>query len=182
MVKVSDETTQRGLKILIVGLDNSGKTSILLSLTRNTNLLSFYSLKPTVGAQIVNIVEGDTKYNIWELGGQEQYRKDYLKDIDKYFHETDRFIFVFDIQDTPRFDSALEYLKSIVNLIPANLKLAEFSIFLHKYDPHLELQSPFSKTVVVALIAKIKKIVLPKYNVKLYKTSIYTVFKKDSIP
>jgi small GTP-binding protein len=179
MSKVSTETAPKGLKILIMGLDNSGKTSIILSLTKNTNLLSYYSLKPTAGAQIMNIEEGNTKYNIWELGGQEQYRKDYIKDMDRYFHEADRFIYVIDIQDNSRFDGALDYLKTIIQSIPKNLNLADFSIFLHKYDPNLELQSSFSKTVAANLIAQIKKIVPAKLNFKLYKTSIYTVFKKD---
>lgn len=182
MFNFTDEPTQRDPKILIVGLDNCGKTSIILSLTKNdTNLLSYYSIKPTVGAQIVNVDEGVTKYNIWELGGQEQYRKEYLKDLDKYFHGTDCLIFVFDIQDVSRFDVALEYLNNIINLIPANLNLADFSIFLHKYDPLLEIQSSFSKIVVADLIAKIKKVVPPRYKFKLFKTSIFTVFKKDSI-
>ena len=39
-------------KILIMGLDNSGKTSILLSLRKDTNLLSYCALKPTLGIDI----------------------------------------------------------------------------------------------------------------------------------
>jgi len=39
-------------KILIMGLDNSGKTSILMSLRENTNLLSYFSLKPTKGLSV----------------------------------------------------------------------------------------------------------------------------------
>jgi len=182
MVKQSMEKTNEATKILIMGLDNSGKTSIILSLTKDTNLLSYYSLKPTSGLEIVNIEEGNSKYNIWELGGQEQYRAQYLEDMEKYIHEADRFIFVIDVQDGPRFDGALEYLRSSIQAFPKNTRLADFSIFLHKYDPNLELQSSFSKTVVADLITKIKKMVPSKLNYKLYKTSIYTVFKKDLIP
>ena len=182
MVKFQAETTPKGIKILIMGIDNSGKTSIILSLTKNTNLLSYSSLKSTAGAQIMKIEEGNAKYFIWELGGQEQYRKEYLKNMEKYLPEVNRFIFVIDVQDNSRFDTAIDYLKSIIQVIPPNITLADFSIFLHKYDPNLELQSSFSKTVVSDLIAKIKKIVPSKLNYKLYKTSIYTVFKKDLIP
>jgi len=165
-----------------MGLDNSGKTSIILSLTKDTNLLSYYSLKPTSGLEIVNIEEGDSKYNIWELGGQEQYRQQYLMDMEKYLHEADRFIFVIDVQDSPRFDEALDYLRSAIQNFPKNIHLTDFSIFLHKYDPNLELQSFFSKSVVADLIASIHKMIPSKLNYKLYKTSIYTVFKKDLIP
>ena len=44
-------------KILVLGLDNSGKTSIVLALKGNENLLSYYSLKPTKGIQINKTVQ-----------------------------------------------------------------------------------------------------------------------------
>ena len=39
-------------KILIMGLDNSGKTSILISLSKDSNILSYCSIKPTIGCDI----------------------------------------------------------------------------------------------------------------------------------
>jgi len=165
-------------KIILVGLDNSGKTSILLSLTRNSNLLSYYSLKPTAGLNIVNYNDSDTVFNIWDFGGQEQYRKEYMKKFDQYL-DADKIIFVIDIQDTERYNLALNYLSEIVNLLQQKNLRIDFSIFLHKFDPSLERQVNFSdERIQNTLISKIQKIFPPNYPIEVFKTTIYTVFQK----
>jgi small GTP-binding protein len=168
-------------KIILIGLDNSGKTSILLSLTRNSNLLSYYSLKPTTGLNIVNYNDSDAIFNIWDFGGQEQYRKEYLKKLDQYL-DADKIIFVIDIQDTDRYELALSYLAEVVKaLLQKNLRI-EFSLFLHKFDPGLERQINFSdERIQLNLISKIQKFFPADYPFDVFKTTIYTVFQKKPI-
>ncbi|HUX98915.1 MAG TPA: ADP-ribosylation factor-like protein [Candidatus Deferrimicrobium sp.] len=173
---------QKTKKILLMGLDNSGKTSIILSLTKNTNLLSFVTLSPTKGLNIVNIDEYNSNFNIWELGGQEQYRKEYLQDLEKYIHDPERIIFVIDSQDAERYEIALDYLRDILEALKQMHKKFEFYIYLHKYDPNLEIQSTFIRRVKEKLIAKLKKVIPSDFNYKIYKTSIYTVFKREIVP
>ncbi len=170
------------IKILIMGLDNSGKTSIILSLMKETNLLSYYSLKPTQGVNIVNIGDQGTSYNIWDFGGQEQYRDEYLRDIDKYTKDVDRVIYVIDVQDEKRYDLALQYLASIIKALNSKAKQIEFSVYLHKFDPQFEMRSSFHKKVDAELISKIKKIIPSHFNCKIYKTTIYTIFKRNLVP
>ncbi|MHA1275749.1 MAG: ADP-ribosylation factor-like protein [Candidatus Helarchaeota archaeon] len=166
-------------KILIMGLDNSGKTSILLSLQRNTNLLSYFRLKPTRGINIVNIEDHGAKFNIWDFGGQEEYRKDYFQRLNEYLRETDKIIFVIDIQDMERYDKALEYLTIIVNTLQNIGNKINFSIFLHKMDPDLNTNAKFSdEAISINLLSKIDKIVPTTFPYDLFKTSIYTVFQK----
>ena len=115
-----------------MGLDNSGKTSILLSLQKKVNLLSYYSLKPTPGVNIVTIEKQDTRFHIWELGGQQQYRDEYLQNLEKYIQEANKFIYVIDVQDTNRYEMALQYFTDIFKLIKqGNRKKLQLSIFLH---------------------------------------------------
>jgi len=170
------------VKILLLGLDNSGKTSIILSLGKTTNLLSYCSLKPTTGINIVNVKDRNTQtnFNIWDCGGQEKYRKDYLKDLSRHFSEVDKVIFVIDVQDIKRYDLALEYLGLITEYVRDKEITADFSIFLHKFDPGLENLKDFSnEKISKTLITKIKEIVPEKFNFKIYKTTIYTVFEKQ---
>jgi small GTP-binding protein len=165
-------------KILIMGLDNSGKTSIVLSLSKDTNLLSYFSLKPTQGLKISNLQEGGSSFSIWDFGGQEQYRNNYLQEIDAHFKGADRFIFVIDVQDEDRYATALGYLETLVKSAKINFNSIEMSIFLHKYDPPLEMHSTFNKKVDDQLIKPLKKILPPSFKCKIFKTSIYTIFKK----
>ncbi|NVM53807.1 MAG: hypothetical protein HWN66_08910 [Candidatus Helarchaeota archaeon] len=172
-------------KILIMGLDNSGKTSILLSLQQRENqtkinLLTYYSLKPTPGINIVSIDKQDTRFNIWELGGQQQYRNEYLQDLDKYIQETSKFIYVIDVQDIDRYAEALQYFADIFNHInDEDMQKIQLSIFLHKFDPGLDADEKFSyKTISLRLIDKISNIIPPTGSYNIFKTTIYTVFEK----
>ena len=182
-----DETEESDLdlkhaKILLLGLDNAGKTSILLSLRKNTNLLSYIALKPTAGLNIVNLEEGDKIYNIWDFGGQERYRKEYLKNLKKYFDQVDKIIFVIDVQDIDRYELALEYIKDIVEYIKNKGIKVDFSVFFHKFDPNLEKLDQFTEKVIsTKLISKIKNIMPSKFNYKIFKTTIFTVFQKQLI-
>ncbi|MFX1295033.1 MAG: ADP-ribosylation factor-like protein [Promethearchaeota archaeon] len=167
-------------KILIMGLDNSGKTSILLSLQKEVNLLSYYSLKPTPGINIVTIEKQDTRFHIWEFGGQEQFREDYLQNLGKYIQKANKFIYVIDVQDIDRYEIALQYFAALLKLIKnEDRKTIQLSIFLHKFDPGLEENKKFSfKTISQKLINKISDIIPSSVSYNIFKTTIYTVFEK----
>jgi len=173
-------------KIIFMGLDNAGKTSIILTLMKGTNLLTYYSLKPTPGLEIQKIENELGNYNIWDFGGQEKYRYTYLDDIGTYFEGIDRFLFVIDVQDEARYGLALEYLKSIVSAIKSQVKgkqlfTIKFSVFLHKFDPILEMSPSFNKNVDNGLTLKVKKIIPSKSKCSIYKTTIFTLFKKTEL-
>ncbi|HUY01420.1 MAG TPA: ADP-ribosylation factor-like protein [Candidatus Deferrimicrobium sp.] len=176
------DPTQKEFKIVIMGLDNSGKTSILLALQKKTNLLSYYSLKPTQGLNIVKIEDKDKTYSIWELGGQNRYRESYTKDLKKYIDETDKIIFVIDVQDVQRYKVALSYLEEIMNHLKGIEEKPELSIFLHKFDPELEeIESFKSEMLSSRLINRITSIIPSEWEYHIFKSSIYTIFEKTLI-
>ena len=169
-------------KILIMGLDNSGKTSILMSLRENTNLLSYFSLKPTKGLSVEEFKNDEQGMVCWDLGGQAQYRKKYLKDFSRYAKETKKIIFVIDVQDTNRYGLALEYLEELIDVLKNSAHFIEISIFLHKYDPNLIKKEEFSdlyQRINTELVDRIKTIIPNTFNYNLFKTTIFTVFEKS---
>ncbi len=174
-----DHTKIAPKKIVLIGLDNGGKTSILLSLQRDINLLTYYSLQPTQGLNIEKFKDRGVEFSIWDFGGQEQYRQQYLQNLDESFKEVDKIIFVIDIQDIKRYEIALEYLKQIIQHILGKTIKADFSIFLHKFDPGLQNTPEFSdEKLTDNLFKKLKTILPPDFEYNLFKTSIYTVFQK----
>ncbi len=130
--------TDQIVKILVMGLDNSGKTSIIYTLEQN--FASFYSLKPTVSFQI----REDFKIlglpiKIWDLGGQKQYRDEYLAKKGFIFGETNLIFFVIDTQDAKRYADAIDYLeKSLEFLIKIGLPPPIVVLLLHKVDPEIK--------------------------------------------
>ncbi|TFF98936.1 MAG: GTP-binding protein [Promethearchaeota archaeon] len=168
-------------KILIMGLDNSGKTSILISLSKDSNILSYCSIKPTIGCDIKTIETQDLLMSIWDFGGQAKFREEYLTNFKNYLEGANKIIFVIDVQDIKRYELALEYFKNILNLLKEGGYFIELSIFLHKYDPNLSMKEEFEKIdeiVESKLINELIGIIPPEFDYKLFKTSIYTVFDK----
>lgn len=54
------------MRILVLGLDNSGKTTILRALSNE----SVEEITPTKGFNIKNLVHEGFKLNVWDVGGQ----------------------------------------------------------------------------------------------------------------
>src|SRR5512137_1028265 len=98
-----DSTAKKSIKFLLLGLDNAGKTSIYLSLTREVNLLSYCKVNPTREMVVRNLETGNESYAIWDLGGQEQTRKQYISQLPEMLQHTDKIIYVIDIQDAERY-------------------------------------------------------------------------------
>jgi len=68
-------------KIVILGLQNAGKTTILYRLS----LGQLVSTKPTIGSNVEEINLNNVKFQAWDLGGQESMRSVW----DAYYNGTD---------------------------------------------------------------------------------------------
>ncbi|CAI0399905.1 unnamed protein product [Linum tenue] len=72
---------EKEMRILMVGLDNSGKTTIVLKINgEDTSVIS-----PTLGFNIKTITYHKYMLNIWDVGGQKTIRS-YWRN---YFEQTD---------------------------------------------------------------------------------------------
>lgn len=166
-------------KIIIAGLDNSGKSSIVLSIIGKMNLLNYLSLTPTIGPNIIDFESVNSKFNIWDLGGQENYRDEYLENFESYIAGCSKIIFVIDIQDIQRYDLALKYLENILKKIQQKNLDLDISIFIHKYDPNLkEINTNITEDRIQELIQKVKNLIPEETFFEIYKTTIYTIFDK----
>lgn len=58
-------------KLLILGLDNAGKTTILKSISQE----DVSNLSPTQGFNVKSISQDSFKLNVWDIGGQEEIRQ-----------------------------------------------------------------------------------------------------------
>ena len=58
-------------KVVMVGLDNAGKTTILYRL----HLGEAIDTNPTVGSNVEEVVHRNVRFQVWDLGGQEKLRR-----------------------------------------------------------------------------------------------------------
>ncbi|EHY54103.1 ADP-ribosylation factor-like protein 2 [Exophiala dermatitidis] len=112
------------MRILMLGLDNAGKTTIVKKImNEDVNTVS-----PTLGFIIKTIDFGGYKLNIWDVGGQKTIRS-YWRN---YFEKTDALIWVVDATDRLRIEDCKEELKGL--LVEERLAGASLLVFLNKID------------------------------------------------
>lgn len=95
------------MKILMLGLDNAGKTTILYKL----KLDQIKTFAPTVGFIVETVSYKNVKFNMWDVAGQERLRPLWRH----YFPATTALIFVIDSGDIDRLNEAKEELYSIIS-------------------------------------------------------------------
>ncbi|MFX1571133.1 MAG: ADP-ribosylation factor-like protein [Promethearchaeota archaeon] len=165
---------ERFLKIIVSGLDNAGKTSILTALDKKYDFAKdIVQLKPTIRVEYhkMNFLRNNCVF--WDMGGQDQYREIYMKNQDVYFDSTDLLIYVIDIQDPERFENSLEYLDAILTFFSDSQMDVPIIIALHKYDPNLR-----GDEEIIANTRKLKEIILDKYpefKILFQESSIYDI-------
>ncbi|KIX92888.1 uncharacterized protein Z520_11364 [Fonsecaea multimorphosa CBS 102226] len=112
------------MRILMLGLDNAGKTTIVKKImNEDVNTVS-----PTLGFIIKTINFQGYKLNIWDVGGQKTIRS-YWRN---YFEKTDALIWVVDATDRLRMDDCKTELKGL--LLEERLAGASLLVFLNKTD------------------------------------------------
>ncbi len=89
-------------RILMVGLDAAGKTTICQRLKFGETVTTI----PTVGFNVDEIEYKSIRFTVWDIGGQDLIRKFWCH----YYDNTDALIFVVDSSDTDRLALAREEL------------------------------------------------------------------------
>ncbi|KAJ1927920.1 ADP-ribosylation factor-like protein 2 [Tieghemiomyces parasiticus] len=88
---------EREMRLLMLGLDNAGKTTVL----KRINGEPIDTISPTLGFNIKTLTYGNYKLNIWDIGGQKSLRS-YWRN---YFEATDGLVWVVDAVDAARLDT-----------------------------------------------------------------------------
>lgn len=110
--------------ILILGLDASGKTTILNRLKYGDNMVTV----PTIGFNCEHIKFGNLSFIGWDIGGQDKIRKFWHN----YFENADAVVFVVDSSDRNRFPSVRKELTNLTQ--HSYLKDCAFLVFANKQD------------------------------------------------
>ncbi len=116
--------SNKQMRILMLGLDAAGKTTILYKLKLNDNV----STIPTVGFNVECVTYKNVKFNVWDVGGQDKIRPLWRH----YYTGTQGLIFVVDSADQDRLDEARQELFKIIN--DREMKNAVILIFANKQD------------------------------------------------
>ena len=118
-------------RILVLGLDNSGKTTILKAMSEE----DISTIMPTQGFNIKSLSQDGFKLNVWDIGGQKAIRP-YWKN---YYDNTDALIYVVDSSDEARIKECLEELQDLLK--ESELSEVPLLVYANKQDLQLALEA-----------------------------------------
>merc|ERR1719162_2767282 len=93
-------------RILMLGLDNAGKTTILKKMSDE----DISQVMPTQGFNVKSLVHEGLKLNVWDIGGQKTIRPYWSN----YFEASDVLCYVVDSSDTRRLEESGNELKELL--------------------------------------------------------------------
>jgi len=115
---------KKEMRILMVGLDAAGKTTILYKL----KLGEIVTTIPTIGFNVETVEYKNIQFTVWDVGGQDKIRPLWRH----YFQNTQGIIFVVDSNDRERVVEAREELQRMLN--EDELRDALLLVFANKQD------------------------------------------------
>ena len=115
---------KKEMRILMVGLDAAGKTTILYKL----KLGEVVTTIPTIGFNVETVEYKNISFTVWDVGGQDKIRPLWRH----YYQNTQGLIFVVDSNDRDRVDNARDELHRMLN--EDELREAILLVFANKQD------------------------------------------------
>merc|ERR1712217_188130 len=115
---------KKDVRILMVGLDAAGKTTILYKL----KLGEVVTTIPTIGFNVETVEHGNISFTVWDVGGQDKIRPLWRH----YYQGTQGLIFVVDSNDRDRAEDAREELMKMLN--EDEMRDAMLPVFANKQD------------------------------------------------
>lgn len=118
-----------GKKILLLGLDGSGKSAFLAALSQQGNVQRLREeTKPTDGFNVVCVNSEGVVLNLWEVGGAEKLRSYW----GNFTANTDLLVYVVDASDASKLEESKGALEQILE--DGNLKDVPLILIASKQD------------------------------------------------
>lgn len=124
LIRKFKSSPEKEVRILLLGLDNAGKTTTLKKLASE----DVTQITPTQGFNIKSVSAEGFKLNVWDIGGQRKIRP-YWKN---YFENTDILIYVIDSSDKKRFEETSVELNELLS--EEKLKGVPLLVYANKQD------------------------------------------------
>ncbi|XP_038046385.1 ADP-ribosylation factor-like protein 3 [Patiria miniata] len=132
------------LRVLLLGLDNAGKTTILKKLASE----DISRINPTQGFNVKTVKTGNWHLNVWDIGGQQKIRPYWAN----YFDNTSILIYVIDSSDSERLEETSLELATLLS----EEKLANVPVLVYANKQDLALAASASDISTAMELTKIR--------------------------
>mmetsp|Transcript_14158 Transcript_14158/g.18543 ORF Transcript_14158/g.18543 Transcript_14158/m.18543 type:complete len:186 (-) Transcript_14158:208-765(-) len=118
------------VRILVVGLDNSGKTTLINHI--KPKKATTFEATPTVGFQVEEFAKNNLNFTIFDMSGQARYRSLW----EHYYRDVEAVIFVLDSTDRIRMCVAKDELDTFLSHEDITGRDIPILFFANKMDQH----------------------------------------------
>ncbi|RXM31309.1 hypothetical protein EOD39_7127 [Acipenser ruthenus] len=116
---------KRSSRVLLMGLDSAGKSTLLYKLKLNRTVQT----SPTIGFNVEMLeLEKQLSLTVWDVGGQDQMRPNWKH----FLEDSDGLVFVVDSTDEARLEEAKKELKRVLK--HDNMKEIPLMVLANKQD------------------------------------------------
>ena len=122
--------SDKDAKLLVLGLDNAGKTTLLKQLSKEDPK----GTEPTHGFNVKTLLHDGFKLNVWDIGGQKKIREYWVN----YYSNVDGIIFVIDSSDEERVKECKETFMYLMS--EQQLEKVPILVFANKQDLDFSLK------------------------------------------
>lgn len=122
--------SKKAARVLVVGLDNSGKTTIINHLKPKKAASASTEITPTVGFQVEEFKKNNINFTVYDMSGQSRYRSLW----EHYYNDVQAIIFVLDSTDRLRICVAKEELQQLLSHEEIKKTRAPVLLFANKMD------------------------------------------------
>ncbi|MHA1719963.1 MAG: ADP-ribosylation factor-like protein [Promethearchaeota archaeon] len=174
----NQKKAKKTIKIVLSGLDNAGKTSMLVGFKRMYGYEDeVHNLKPTLRIDYYRRDFLNLRLNFFDMGGQSKFREQYLR-REMYFESIDLLIYLVDIQDEMRFSESIKYLSAVLGVLEkvGYAKKLPIYICFSKADYDLVRENPEEYESRKGMVKDLLRKSFPEYNFDFYSTSIYHLY------
>ena len=163
------------MKISLVGLGGCGKTSLYSVAFAEKSPEDTKRLSPTILYETRRHPFLGLQVGIFDFGGQEQYRKEYMEKPD-IFKGTDILIPIVDLHDPDNFDKAKEYFEGLLDIYRKNNERPKIFLFFHKYDTE-----EYQKELLDTNVKKAKEIFIDIFKDYEFDSMLTSIYERDKL-
>ncbi len=163
------------MKLSLVGLGGCGKTSLYSVAFAEKSPEDTKSLSPTILYETRRHPFLGLQVGIFDFGGQEQYRKEYLEKSDA-FRGTDILVPIVDLHDPNKFEDAKEYFVGLLDIYRKNNEKPKIFLLLHKYDVE-----NYQKELLDTNVQKAKEIFLGIFGGYDFNYMLTSIYEQDKL-
>lgn len=163
------------IKISLTGLGGCGKTSLYSVAFAEKTPEDTKRLSPTILYETRRHPFLGLQVGIFDFGGQEQYRKEYMEKPE-VFRGTDILICVVDLHDPNSFDQAKEYFDGLLDIHRKNNEKPKIYLFMHKYDTE-----DYQKELLDTNVKNAKEVFLDIFKDYDFEYMLTSIYQQDEL-